>query len=456
MAQAPPAAPVRIVHLGLGNFHRAHQAWYTHRAPDAAQWGIAAFTGRRPDMAQALAPQDGLFTLITRSSDDETFEVIGSIAAAHAAGEHGAYLDYLRRPEVAIVTMTVTEHGYVRAPDGGLDADRQDVRADAEALRRDLGSAVQTLPGRLLAGILARRGAGAGPLTILSCDNLPDNGAVTRRIVTDLAQIVAPDALDWIGEQVDFASSMVDRITPATTDEDRQHVGLEQGYDDVSPVPTEPFSEWVIAGSFPAGRPAWEDAGVQVVDDVALHERRKLWLLNGSHSQLAYVAPLFGHQTIDEAIADPFCRALVEEFWNEAQAHLDLPEEDVRAYREDLLDRYSNTGVRHQLAQIAYDGSQKIPVRTLPVVRAHRGAGQVPTGAAGTLAGWVLHLRGQGAPVRDDGAGPAQQAAAAPDLRSAVIGVLATLDRDLCADGELVEAVVRRVEQFQAQASPSA
>ncbi len=445
------SAPVRIVHLGLGNFHRAHQAWHTHRAPDAGDWGIAAFTGRRPDMARALAPQDGLYTLITRDSGGDSFEVITSIVAVHAADEHQAFLGYLARPEVAIVTMTVTEHGYLRDTDGGLDLDREEVVADIAALQAD--AQVRTLPGRLLAGLRARQASGGGPITILSCDNLPDNGAVTRRIVTDLARVAAPESLEWIETNVDFATSMVDRITPATTEDDVSTVAAEQGYDDVSPVPTEPFSEWVIAGQFPAGRPAWEEAGVKLVDDVAPHERRKLWLLNGSHSMLAYTAPLLGHTTIDEAIADPRCHEWVTTFWDEAQAHLNLGSAEVNQYRQDLLDRYRNRGVRHHLAQIARDGSQKLPVRTLPTVLAERAAGRLPVGAATTLAGWVLHLQGLGAPVDDAGSGPAREAAAAEGVPEAVSGVLGTLHAGLAEDAEFVQLVADRVGYLKDLAS---
>lgn len=438
-----PAAPVRIVHLGLGNFHRAHQAVYTHRAPDGDQWGIAAFTGRRPDMARALAPQDGLFTLITRDCDGDHFEVIRSIVAVHAADEHEAFVDYLRRPEVAIVTITLTEHAYLRSADGGLDVNRDEVGQDVAAIAA--GRAPRTLPGRLLTGLMARQRAGAGAITILSCDNLPDNGQVTRRIVTDLARNVAPQIVDWIDANVDFATSMVDRITPATTAEHVRLVAEQQGYADVSPVPTEPFSEWVIAGRFPAGRPAFEAAGAQLVQDVARHERRKLWLLNGSHSLLAYTAPVLGHRTIDEAIGDDRCLQWVTVFWDEASTHLGLPEGEVQQYRQSLLERYRNTGVRHQLAQIAHDGSQKVPVRSVPVVLAERAAGRLPHGGAMTLAGWILHLSGEGAPVQDPGAGPAQQAAAADDPRQAVVGVLQTLHPDLARDEALVDLVMEQV-----------
>lgn len=442
----------------MGNFHRAHQAWYTHHSPDAADWGIAAFTGRRADVADALSPQDGLYTLIVRSAEGDAFELIGSLAAVHASTEHDAFLDYLARPEVAIVTMTVTEAGYVRASDGHLDAERESVVADVRALRADPRAAVTTMPARLVAGLLARRAAGPDALTILSCDNLPANGAVTAVIVRELAELVDPTLVPWLEQHVDFATSMVDRITPATTDEDRDHVQEATGYLDASPVPTEPFSEWVVSGRFPAGRPRWEDAGAQIVDDVTPHERRKLWLLNGSHSMLAYAGSIRGHETIDQAIADPACRAWVELFWDEASRHLGLPQDSVRAYRAALIDRYQNPRVRHLLAQIAADGSQKLPVRTLPTVRAERAEGRVPTGAATTLAAWVLHLRGLGAPVKDVGVGPARDAATSGELDVAVPAVLDALapgsgsgpGLGLGGDTDLVNAVLAQAAAIRA------
>jgi fructuronate reductase len=441
----PPAPPVRMVHLGLGNFHRAHQAWYTAKAPDGDGWGIAAFTGRRPDVAAQLAPQDGLYTLVTRSADGDAYEVLGAVAAVHPATDHAAYLDLLRHPEVAVVTITVTEAGYLRGPDGRLDADAAGVADDVAALREDPTAPVATLPGRLVAGLLARRAAGAGAITLLSCDNLPENGSVTRTVVTDLAALVDEDLAGWIGAQVDFATSMVDRITPATTDEDRRLVAEAQGYDDEAPVPTEPFAEWVVAGRFPAGRPAWEEAGARLVEDTWPYEQRKLWLLNGSHSLLAYAASLRGHATIDEAVADPVCRGWVETFWDEAAPHLVLPPEAVADYRQALLERFANPRVRHQLAQIAPDGSVKLRVRIVPPLRAERAEGRLPEGCATVLAAWVLHLRGQGAPLKDPGAARAVEAATDEDDAAAVAGVLDTLDEGLGSDAELVELVVARM-----------
>ncbi len=448
LSSAPAAPPVRIVHLGIGNFHRAHQAWYTWRAPDGAGWGIAAFTGRRPDAAEALAPQDGLYTLITRSADADRFELIGSLAEVRPAADHDRFLELLAAPETALVTITVTEAGYRLGADGHL-ADSEPVRADVEALRAESRAAVTTTPGKLVAGLLARRAAGSGALTILSCDNLPHNGEVARTVVSDLAAQLDTGLVDWIDDHVEFASSMVDRITPATTEADRDLVVESQHYRDASPVPTEPFSEWVVAGSFPAGRPDWEAAGARLVDDVAPYEQRKLTLLNGSHSLMAYAGSIRGHESIDEAIADPAVRGWVEAFWDEAEPHLLLSGTQIADYRTALLERYRNPRIRHRLAQIAADGSAKIGVRILPTVRAERAAGRLPTGCATVLAAWVLHLRGAGAPVNDAGGEPYVAAAAAEDVRDAVQAVIARLDTTLGTDQTLVDAVVRQTERLR-------
>jgi fructuronate reductase len=451
LPDTPAAAPVRMVHLGVGNFHRAHQAWYTTHSPDADQWGIAAFTGRRRDTADALAPQDGLYTLITRSADGDNFELIGALSAVHGAVEHEAYLDYLSRGEVVIVTITVTEAAYLRGADGHLDAGLDVIVSDLAALRSSARNPVASLPARLVAGLVARRTAGAAALTILSCDNLPENGAVTRTVVKDFAALVDQSLPDWIDSHVDFATSMVDRITSGTTDEDRALVQQACGYVDAYPVPTEPFSEWVVSGRFPAGRPRWEEAGVTLVADVEPFEQRKLWLLNGSHSMLAYAGSIRGYSTIDEAIADPGCRSWVEMFWDEASRHLSLPAADIAAYRAALLTRFSNPRAGDQLARIAADGSTKLAVRTVPTIRAERAAGRVPSGCATTIAAWVLHLRGLGAPIKDSGAGPSQKAANSGDLPQAVPAVLDILEPGLGSDKEFVDAVLRQADAITSQ-----
>ena len=449
LPDTPAAAPVRMVHLGVGNFHRAHQAWYTANSPDADQWGIAAFTGRRTDMADALKPQDGLYTLITRSGEGDSFELIGTLSAIHAAAEHETYLDYLSRPEVAIITITVTEAAYLRGADGHLDTAQDVILSDLQALRSDPRSPVASLPARLVAGLVARRTVGAAALTILSCDNLPENGAVTKTVVQDFAALLDETLPDWIDTNIDFATSMVDRITPGTTDEDRAVVQQACGYFDAHPVATEPFSEWVISGGFPAGRPRWEEAGATLVDHVEPFEQRKLWLLNGSHSMLAYAGSIRGHSTIDEAIADPACRSWVEMFWDEASRHLTLSAADIAEYRAALLRRFSNPRAGDLLARIAADGSTKLLVRTVPTIRAERTAGRVPIGCATTVAAWVLHLRGLGAPIKDAGATAAREAANSGDLPDVVAAVLDTLEPGLGADRDFVDAVLGQAKAIQ-------
>ena len=389
--------------------------------------------------------------MITRSGEGDTFELIGALSAVHAAADHEAYLDYLRRPEVAVVTITVTEAAYLRGADGHLDAGLDVIVSDLEALQSDPRNPVASLPARLVAGLVARRTSGASALTILSCDNLPENGAVTKTVVQDFAALLDETLGDWINSQVDFATSMVDRITPRTTDEDRALVQQACGYVDAYPVATEPFSEWVISGGFPAGRPRWEEAGATIVAEVEPFEQRKLWLLNGSHSMLAYAGSIRGHSTIDEAIADPSCRSWVEMFWDEASRHLTLPAADIAEYREALLARFSNPRAGDQLARIAADGSTKLVVRTLPTIRAERSAGRVPIGCATTIAAWVLHLRGLGAPIKDPGAAAAEKAANSGELREAVPAVLDVLEPGLGSDRDFVDAVIGQAGAIQSQ-----
>jgi fructuronate reductase len=450
-----PAAPVRIVHLGLGNFFRAHQAWYTHHAPDAAEWGIAAFTGRRPDIARTLAAQEGLYTLVVRSAEGDRREVIGSLSAAHPSDDHAAWLDYWRRPELCVVTLTITEAGYGRVRGtggdgrgrrGGLDTARADVAADIAALKASSVADVTTAPAKLLAGLAARREAGLQPVVIVPCDNLPGNAEVAQRVVRDLAEAIGDATLIAAAQDPSFATTMVDRITPATTNADLDEVSSASSFTDAAPVVTEPFSEWVLAGCFPAGRPRWEDAGARFVPDVTPFEERKLWLLNGAHSLLAYTAPLLGHATVAEAVADPRCREWLAQWWEEAARNLPMPTAELTAYQNALLERFANPRIRHALAQIAADGSQKLPVRILPALRAERAAGRLPHGAARALAAWLLHLRGRGAPVQDAGADPSLAEGPVPE---AARRVLAFLDPSLADDAELASAVTAHARALE-------
>ena len=440
-ARGGPAAPVRILHLGLGNFFRAHQAWYTHHAPDADEWGIAAFTGRRPGLARTLAAQDGRYTLVVRGPEGDRHEVIRSLSAVHPGADHAAWLDYWRLPGLSVVTLTITEAGYarVRGTNGnGLDTGRVDVSADIAALKASSVTNVTSAPAKLLAGLAARREAGLPPGTIVPCDNLPGNGEVTQRVVRDLADAVGDPTLIAAARESLFATTMVDRITPSATRADVDGASAASGFTDSAPVVTEPFSEWVLSGRFPAGRPRWEDAGARFVDDVMPFERRKLWLLNGAHSLFAYTAPLLGHATVDEAVADSRCREWLAQWWEEASRHLPIPMAELTAYQNSLLERWANPRIRHTLAQIAADGSQKLPVRILPALRAERAAGRLPHGAAHVLSGWLLHLRGLGAPVQDAGADPSLAEGPLPD---AARHVLAFLDPPLADDAELAAAV---------------
>ncbi|NUR82320.1 MAG: mannitol dehydrogenase family protein [Dermatophilaceae bacterium] len=443
-----PAAQVRIVHLGVGNFFRAHAAWYTEHAPDADEWGIAAFTGRSAAVADALSAQEGLYTLLVRGEGGARPEVVSRLSAVHPGDDLTALRRYLADPAVVVVTSTVTEAGYKRAGDGGLDVSDPDVSADIDALQADpLSGIVVTTPGRLVAGLLARRAAGAGALAVVPNDNVPDNGAMVARVVGDLAGHVDPDLQAWVADNVSFVTTMVDRITPRTTDDDRAVVRELTGFDDVAVVPTEPFSEWVLAGDFPGGRPAWDAAGALVVDDVRPFERRKLWLLNGSHSLMAYAASILGHETVADAITDPVVRSWVEEWWDAAGPHLDLPADDVRAYRGALLDRYRNPGIRHLLAQIAADGSQKVPIRAVPVIRAELERGVAAPGGTRLVAAWVAHLRGLGAPVTDARADEVT-ALATGTVEEAVRHTLAWLDLD---DERLVAVMTQQVHDLEAR-----
>lgn len=446
--------PVRLVHLGLGNFFRAHQAWYTAHAPDADEWGIAGFSGRTNSrLVGDLDEQQGLYTLITRAGDRDHLELVGSLARAHPGGDHEAWLGYLAAPRVAAVTITVTEAGYVRSGGGGLDAGNPALQADVKSLRCDWRSPVRTAPARLLAGVAARLRADAGPVALVPCDNLAGNGSMLEGVLRDLAELVDPGLTDALGESATVVTTMVDRITPRATPEDADAVLEATGLEDRCPVVTEPFHEWVLSGRFPGGRPRWEEAGATFSDDMTPYEQRKLWLLNGAHSLLAYAGSIRRHTTVADAVGDQTCRGWLEQWWSEAARHLDQPEDELAVYRSALLRRFANPRIHHRLDQIAADGSQKLPIRILPVLRAERAAGRAAPGATRVLAGWVCHLRGAGAAVTDPRAEELMALAAGP-LDQAVRRVLDGLDPTVGADEEVVGAVTEQSRELCA-GSPS-
>lgn len=437
------AAPVRIIHLGIGNFTRAHQAWYTEHAPDTAQWGIAGFTGRSRRMVDKLAPQDNVYTLITSAPEGDSFEVISSISSMHEGGDMAALHKYFADPNVSIVTSTVTEAGYKSNAHGDLDVNDTDVSEDLAKLRNDVNvSELATVPARIVAGLEARRAANAGAITILPCDNLAGNGAAFRRVVEQAIEAVDPTLLEWTRDNVAWATSMVDRITPATTDAELQTVAQDKGWYDVAPVRTEPFLEWVIRGDFPKGRPAWDKAGAVITDDVEPYEQRKLWMLNGSHSTLAYVGPLFGHESVAEAIADPQLRAWVNEWWDLAGSYLSVSSDD---YRAKLLERFSNPRIHHHLFQIATDGSQKLPVRIVPVAKHALADGHDITAPARAVAAWIVFLRRFGnTEAKDVNLDEVRKLAVNDDVTPAV----SYLDKDLGANATFTNKVSELVNEL--------
>ncbi|WP_211238409.1 mannitol dehydrogenase family protein [Actinomadura rifamycini] len=429
-----PSAPVRILHLGLGGFFRAHQAWYTENAPDAPEWGIAAFTGRSTRTADRLNAQDGMYTLVARGPDGDRFERVGAVSAAHPGGDHAAWLRYWREPRLAVVTLTVTEAGYTRTPGGALDTALPDVRADIAALRAAPHAPVGTVAARLLAGLAARRRAGGGPVAVVPCDNLPGNGRTAARIVRELAEAVGP-AWARAAAHASYVDTVADRITPWPTGETAAAVAAATGRTDAAPVVAEPFAEWALCGEFPAGRPRWEAAGARFVPDIAPYERRKLRLLNGGHSLLAYAGSLRGHTTVAEAMTDPLCRTWLTEWWDEASAGLGAGPGPA-AYRAALVERFANPRIAHALAKIAENGADKLLDRVVPAVRAARGSGRIPAAAVRIIAAYLLYERG----------GTARSVSGPP--RDAACGILHRLDPALALDPGLVDAVALQAHEL--------
>ncbi|WP_020665332.1 mannitol dehydrogenase family protein [Cryocola sp. 340MFSha3.1] len=394
LAQPEPVPPVRIVHLGLGAFHRSHQAWYTARAEDSAEWGIAAFTGRTPDAAAALRTQEGVYTLVERDAQGDRYEAIGSIVEAWSGDDVTRFVRTVSAPAVAVVTLTITEAGYRLTAAGELDLDDPVVASDI-LLLRDLvvdggtipSTSPRTAPARLLLGLHARRQAEAPPVAIVPCDNLPANGDLVRRTLTRLAERVNPTLAAWLPQGASFVSTSVDRITPRLDPHDRALVAASTGWSDQVPVVAEPFSDWVLAGEFPSGRPRWETSGARFVDEIAPWEARKLWMLNGAHTLLASTGRLRGHATVAEAFADPDCRAEVERLWDEAAAN--LADVETRDYRSALAERFANPRIVHRLAQIAEGSETKLRLRIVPVAEAERAAGRAATGCATAIAAWI-------------------------------------------------------------------
>jgi fructuronate reductase len=329
-------------------------------------------------------------------------EVVSALSAVHVAADLAAWRDYFTRKEVCVVTSTITEAGYLCDANGEVDLGLDAVRADVAALRQaPLSAPVTTAPGRFVAGLLARRQVGDDPITFVPCDNVVGSGRMVSDVVHQVAQAVDPTLVGWIEERVGFVSTMVDRITPTPTSSDLEALAALTGYDDPAGVVAEPFAQWVLAGEFRTDHPDWASAGAQFVADVVPFEHCKLWLLNGAHSLMAYAGPLRGHVTVQEAIADPVVAAWVQQWWAEASSYVPLPTAEIVAYERALVERFENPAMRDVLSRIAADGSQKLPIRLVPTIRAELAAGRSALGGLRAVAAWVWHLRGRSTPVND-------------------------------------------------------
>ncbi len=382
---------VGIVHLGIGAFHRAHMAAYTDdvMAADGGDWRILGVSLRSPGVRDQMRPQDGLYSLVERSKSGSKAHIIGAIADVLVASEERQRLiAALATPKTHIVSFTITEKGYCRAPDGSLDLVLADDRsaysylAEALAQRRDAG-----LPG----------------LTLLSCDNLSGNGGQLARLMRAYLAHHAPDLTDWFDAHCACPSTMVDRIVPATTEEDRSEIQTLIGMRDEAAVVTEPFSQWVIEDNFAGPRPAWEKHGAQMTANVHAFENAKLRMLNGAHSALAYLGLQRGHEFVHQAIADPELRPAIERLMREEAATSLVPAEgqDLGAYADALIERFSNPALNHRLIQIAMDGSQKIPQRWLETLAAHQAQGRQCPAIVSAIAAWLRHIRGDNGIVDD-------------------------------------------------------
>jgi fructuronate reductase len=395
-----------IVHLGVGAFQRAHQAVYTEAALAAGdpRWGIVGASLRSPSVRDQLAPQDWLYTLAVRGADEERLCVIGALKDVLVAPEEpAALLRALCDPAVAIVTLTVTEKGYCHDPAKGvLDEAHPDIV-------HDLGhpNAPRSVPGFIVEALRRRKAAGISAFTVLCCDNLPHNGLTVAAIVTRFAALRDQNLAHYIANEVAFPSTMVDRITPATTDEDRRAISARLGMEDAAPVVTEPFTQWVIEDRFPLGRPDWAIGGAEFVTNVAPYETMKLRLLNGSHSTLAYLGYLAGYETVADTMRDPNYRRLAEAVMDDAATTLKMPPgADVAAYKRALTARYANPALRHRTWQICMDGSQKLPQRLLGSIRDRLSAGAPIDRLVMGVAGWMRYVtgvdeKGQAIDVRD-------------------------------------------------------
>ncbi|WP_217180910.1 mannitol dehydrogenase family protein [Streptomyces sp. AC495_CC817] len=387
---AETSTPV-IAHLGVGAFHRAHQAWYTHLAARTGEeWSITAFTGRTPEQARLLQDRGGAYTLLIRGAEGDEVDVVHSIRAVHDGADRDAWESALADEATRILTLTITEAGYLRTPQGALDTSASAVAHDLRTVLDRSDRPLTTAPVRIALGLAARRASGAGALAVIACDNLAANGEAARAVVFDAAMAIDHTLADWIDENVSFVSSMVDRITPRTTDADIDEVERRTGIRDRGTVVTEPFSEWIVEDAVAGPRPSWDAVGVRVTSDLAPFEQRKLRLLNGAHSLLAYRGLLRGFDDVAGAFSDTALRDLVEEYWESAAASCTLPRAELDEAIAATRLRFANPRIRHRLSQIALDGAHKLPQRIVPVLEHAQRSGRPADAAASAIAAWAV------------------------------------------------------------------
>ena len=380
-----------IVHFGIGAFHRAHQAVYTDDAMNVGDrnWGIFGVSLRSASVAEQMNPQNGLFTVTQRSIDGDAVRLVGAVQKVLVASQTpDAVIDALASSETHIVSFTITEKGYCRAADGTLDFALAD------------GSSAYAY---LAAGFRKRRASGASGLTLMSCDNLASNGEQLQRLLTEYLKHHAPDLLDWFKAECTCPSTMIDRIVPATTEDDRRAIEDIIGLRDEAAIVTEPFNQWVIESRFAGPRPVWEAVGAQLTNNVQAYETAKLRMLNGAHSALAYLGLGKGFDYVHQAIADVNLLETVNILMREEAATSFAPAagQDLSSYADALIARFKNPALNHRLAQIAMDGSQKIPQRWLETLAYHQGEGRQCRAILTALASWIAHVR-NGVRIEDD------------------------------------------------------
>jgi mannitol 2-dehydrogenase len=386
-----------LVHIGVGAFNRSHLAVYLDdllSMGEAGRWGefgIGLLEGDR-NLNEALTEQDYLYGLLLMDNNDSRYRAIGSLTGhLHAPGAKEAVLARLASRDCTIVSLTVTEGGYfIEDTTRKFLESHPDVQHDLKHLNEP-----KTWVGYVAEACHRRMGTGGSPFTLLSCDNVHGNGTVARTALLSFAELRNPALPRWIEQNVSFPNSMVDRITPRTTDENRAAIAERFGIRDLAPVVCEPFRQWVLEDSFIAGRPAWERVGVQMTTDVAPYEKMKMRLLNGGHSTVGYVGDLLGYSYIAEAVGDSLLRDLLTHFMTEVRPTLSpVPGINLDEYTASVMNRFSNSAIRDQVARICSDGCAKVAKFLVPSLRDLLAAGQDPQVLPFVIASWLHYLRG--------------------------------------------------------------